>query len=658
MIKIMKWIFLVFSILIFVAFFAIVYAHVFSSQLGNADDAAIAVVAKNLASGNGYATSIAFDGSYGIEAFSPGISTGPALVLPAAILILIFGNTFWVPGFVVATISLILLIIIFFKIKKQTNLLLAFNFLVLLILFFYNFTAGRHFGQWYVLMGEIPAAFSTILGVLIFVIAPYKRANVVLAFLFFGLAFNMKMLSLLGFLPIIFWFAYSLIREKEQRKLLLANLIIGLLIFATPYFLFEIWKLLSLGILGYYENLRNFIHSFAWMAVGHDKESISLFEKLIQRSDHLHDHFGFSMFALFFVAIGMGIVIYFFAEKKYVKLLFPLLILGAGIHFFYWIFISNGWFRYFLPGLFLYFTALSCIVFVRLPKSLIILSISIVAFIFLGYAKSLKRPIEDVKWFGFYHNNRLKNLVKTVDYLKEFENNKPFVYAWWSSIVDVEYAMPTLQNFKRYDQLIATDYERELIVVRNTLIPNSTHDKRFSEWKNDNVEVLLDAPPFLVSRWKYKASVLGEDGIIDFSVKGNSNDYTTYGWGTQTDDFRWTEASNAGLTFLLNDKSPDTLELKLQAWGNLTNGLLDHQTVRVSINKHLAGEWHVSNEDWFTVLIPPDFLADDGIVHIDFCIPNAISLYKLGFSWDTRELGLAVKKVSVKKTQNHFVADD
>ena len=57
------------------------------------DDAFFATVAKNLVNGNGF-SAVFFDQDY---KFHYGISSGPSLILPAAAMIFIFGNHYWVP---------------------------------------------------------------------------------------------------------------------------------------------------------------------------------------------------------------------------------------------------------------------------------------------------------------------------------------------------------------------------------------------------------------------------------------------------------------------------------------------------------------------------------------------------------------------------------
>jgi hypothetical protein len=57
------------------------------------DDAFFAVVAKNVASGVGYASSY-----HEVKPYDEEISTGPSVILPTALLARAFGNKLWVPG--------------------------------------------------------------------------------------------------------------------------------------------------------------------------------------------------------------------------------------------------------------------------------------------------------------------------------------------------------------------------------------------------------------------------------------------------------------------------------------------------------------------------------------------------------------------------------
>lgn len=646
--KIIKFSLYVVCISLLLSFFIIVYGYVFSSQLDCGDDAAIAVASKNLASGNGYSTSIPFDGTYGISKFDPRISTGPTLVLPVALFIVIFGNTFWVPGFMVSSICLVLLILIIRNIQKQMYLTLALAFSTLLIFFFYNITADLHFEQWFVLMGELPATFLCIFGVFILATSPDNRNFIISACFLFGLAFMTKMISLLGFLPLIAWFIFSLIKKKYNRKTLIINYLYGVLSFITPFLLFEVWKLFSLGITGYFENTYDFVCFFSGLSGVYPGISFSVYENFLQRSKIMSDHFGFSPILLFLVATILSYIVYHFAKRRYVRLVFAFLMLGAFFHLLYWIFLSNGWHRYVLIGLFLYFTALSCILFVKLPHSIIFTIVLVLIIMFSRPLKRLKKPVSYVLEYRFNYNERLVNLLKTVEFLKDYEQNKPFISSLWASIVDVEYAMPTLQNFKRFDQLNKNDSSRDLILVRNTKFINEFSYDEFDEWQRRwEEEILLHAPPYLVSRCIYVQKEFEPSNIINFSNQGNSCDYITYGWGKQEQSLRWTTGLNFGLEFSFNNIPKDSIEIQLLGFGYLAGGEIEYQTVSIFVDNHFAGEWKVKEEKWYTITIPSSMLSDDGSNYAHFEIMNAAAPASFGHSLDKRKLGLAVKMIYI-----------
>src|SRR3989338_4484693 len=90
--------------------------HSFNSPLWT-DDAFFGTVAKNLASGNGYSSS---DTRWN-SAFSSYITAGPVIILPAALMIKIFGNQHWVLGLTITMLIWILLTMIFVAWRNAVN---------------------------------------------------------------------------------------------------------------------------------------------------------------------------------------------------------------------------------------------------------------------------------------------------------------------------------------------------------------------------------------------------------------------------------------------------------------------------------------------------------------------------------------------------------
>lgn len=637
---------------ILIVFFIIVYSHVFSSQLGTADDAYIAVAARNLAEGNGYATTVSFDGIYGIAKFSAGVTTGPTLVLPAALLIVFFGNQLWVPGFATATIILILLLIIMQQVRKQTNLTLAYIFSTVLIIFFYILTAKFHFASWYVLLGELPSSFLSILGIIYLAKSPQKLSSIILACFMFGLAFMTKMLSLLGFFPIIVWFVIIIIQEKKNRGLLFRNYLIGALAFAIPYLLFEIWKLFSLGVTAYFENWQSFINLFGRLSGAEGESSISLIELFLTRSESMSVHFGFTPLSLILVGMAVGFLIYRYSKSKYIKIIFTLLMLGALTHLLYWTFLSTGWYRYVLIGLFMYFAAIACVVFIKLPTPIVPILVVVLLLILSSPFNSLKKPVLNAMNQKFQYNDRLKNLQKTVSFLKDYEHNKPFISGWWASIVDVEYAMPELGNFKRFDQLNMSNYNKDIILVRNKHFTDFHHFPGYDEWEKKCDEVLFEAPPYIISRYKHDAKSLNVGNIIDFSESGNSEGYLIYGWRKQEKNFRWTNGRNAGLVISIPHKNTDSLEIRILGFGYLGQGKIKFQRVKVSVNNNFVGDLKLKKEAWHKVIVPAKYLSNNESVLIDFELRDAVAPATITNSQDKRMLGIGIKKIELNILNN------
>jgi len=77
--------------LVYSAFLYLVASHALTDGLCCADDGAIALVAKSVANGDGYALPINFSSESGYFPLHAGISTGPTLILPAAAMIAVAG---------------------------------------------------------------------------------------------------------------------------------------------------------------------------------------------------------------------------------------------------------------------------------------------------------------------------------------------------------------------------------------------------------------------------------------------------------------------------------------------------------------------------------------------------------------------------------------
>jgi len=655
--QISRLIFYGLSILLFVFFLFIIYGNVFSKGVCHADDAYISIGAKNLAFGYGYSTSLTPDGSNGLTYFSFGFTTGPTLSLPAALLIRLAGNKPWVPGFTTATINLLLLVLIFVVVRKKVGISNALFYLLLSLFLLYCLTAGKHFAQWYSLLGEIPAALLCILGVLILAASPDNRSSILLCCFAFGLAFMAKMLSVLGFIPILVWLIVRLIKKKNDRKKLIINYVLGIFLFLAPFILFDLYKLSVLGIDAYIKNYHDFLIFFKGVSSSHGiGQTSSTFGPFtlnsypLLRFAEFSDHFGFSLLSLILVTLLIGILIYFNRKDNYVHTIFILLLGGSFFHLFWWACMSNGRPRYALIGLFLYFTAISCVLLLNSSRIFKFSILIVLIFVFMSSYKRLINPVVEAIKYHYTYTPYEQNLFKTVDFLKKQEQKRPFIYTWSATIADIDYSLPTVGNFKRMDNLEEGDFQRELILVKNARWENPGDSPKFKSQESRFDEVLFDAPPFQVARYRNRPTVLKTDIPIDFSEKGNSDEYITFGWGRQEPTCRWTTRSRSGLSMKFSNKPGDDLVFRLLGYGFLGNGKINSQFVNVLFNNKSLIRWKVDSEKWYEVTIPSQFI-NDSLNNMIFEISNPLSPADCNYNSDTRTIGIAVKMITVNEKQ-------
>jgi hypothetical protein len=643
------------SILLFCIFFYILYGNVFSKGVCHADDAYIAIGAKNLAFGYGYSSSI--EGSFGLTHFPASFTTGPTLSLPTALLIRLVGNRPWVPGFTSTTIILLLLVLIFFTIRNKIGISNTLFYFLLLFFLLYNLTVSNHFPQWFALLGEIPAALLCILGVLILSASPDNRSSILLCCLAFGLAFMTKMLSLLGFIPVLVWFMVTLFKQKNDRKKLIINYLLGIILFLAPYILFDLYKLSVLGMDAYIKNYHDFFIFFNALSLSHEigQKTLTLGPLTFNSSPLLrltafNDQFGYSLLRMILVALLIGVLIYFSKKDKYVNTIFIMLLAGSFLHLLWWTCISNGRPRYALIGLFLYFTAICCILLLNSSRIFKFSIIIVLIFVFISSYKALINPIVDVIKYKYSYTPYEKSLLKTVDFLNQQEKKRPFIYTWWATVGDIEYSLPKIANFKRMDDLDEGDFKKELILVKNTTLENSYYTPKFKLQESRFDEILFDAPPFQVARYRNRATILTSDNPIDFSEKGNSGDYITFGWGIQESTCHWTTRSHAGLIMKFLNKSRNDIIFRLLGYGFLGKGAINFQLVNVLFNNKNLTQWKVDSEKWYEATIPSQII-NDSLNSMTFEISNPLSPADCGYNSDTRTIGIAVKMISVSEKQ-------
>ncbi len=219
--------------------------------LSHADDAFFAILAKNVALGKGYGYQ---KSSNEFRVMDPYInSTGPSLVLPIALLIRIFGPLDQLPGAATFSIFLGQLLVAAFLLSRRCGWKQTFGFLFGIVLLLILASSNNwYFGTFF---GETPAFGFILVGMTSLAVSESDRA-VAAAALCFSLAFLTKQISLFAVGGIVAAWLVISFYERKERKLILRQSVILVLVASGLPLIFEAAKLITLGLDGYKRALK------------------------------------------------------------------------------------------------------------------------------------------------------------------------------------------------------------------------------------------------------------------------------------------------------------------------------------------------------------------------------------------------------------------
>ena len=482
-------------------FLYIVYGLVFYDSLCCADDAYIAIAAKNLASGYGYASSVPvpYQGGQGLRLFDPALSTGPTLVLPAAALIKVFGATAWAPGLATALVTTILLIILTLVAGRRVGALRALTYVALMLALQYALTAGSRFASWYSLLGEVPAALLTVVGVAVLVWGQGGRRTVAGGFLALGLALMAKTLALLGAIPAGIWLVVLLVRSGGRSRREWVDLAVGAGSFSAPFLAFEAWKAVSLGPNRYLLNIKDFGKFLSSTGGGSGAtDSASIWHRIVVNSAMLRESYGFGPLLLLVVVAALCLLIQTSAEPR-TKTFCWLIFAGGLTHILYFVTRSTGNPRYALIGLLILAAGAACAVLVNRPGRAAVASAAIVALAWLPAHSLLLGPVTAAAKDAFRPSQRVQNLQAAATFLTGVHHDKPLVGAWWATVDDLEYMLPSVSNFVRVEDTDPKEMHKGRVLARNEKWALLAPSALFATWERTCDKVLFDAKPYLVT---------------------------------------------------------------------------------------------------------------------------------------------------------------
>ena len=207
MVKRYLWVVLSAAFMFFLV--VVLFNHALYVDLGF-DPAYHATVAKNIANGVGYATS--YDSLFYLN---PDITTGPVMILFAALFVFIFGNAIWVPAVAALALNLTIILFIIYLVVNRKELSRSVHFFLwsfISILVLYSF-------PWlFVLKGDFTSTLLLLLCLLILYSANYSLVSrfswSVLVFIFAVATKKIAMIAVVGFIPFILMNAVEMAKVR------------------------------------------------------------------------------------------------------------------------------------------------------------------------------------------------------------------------------------------------------------------------------------------------------------------------------------------------------------------------------------------------------------------------------------------------------------
>jgi hypothetical protein len=458
-------------------------ALVFTVGVGCGDDAYHAGIAKNLARGLGYTSTIQ-DGRTDFIAlqFDPRVGVGPTIILPASLIIRIFGNTYWAPGLASVIVWSSLCVVIGLLIRKyQPGIRLS----LAIISFFYLGLALTtfHFEQWYALLGEIPAALLIILSVLLS-FRDGSRVYQFLSGLAISLAVQAKLLSLVAFVVFllvgaIFYVLHRLKKESAGQKGIIANFGYLLIGFVIPLLAFEMWKFFELGSSGFMDNWKSYLSFIS--NKGMDRgQTLSQFALYKRRSASIYQGFGITLQSVAFMLALAGL---FVSRDKVLWRIYSVLVSMVISYLLWWIFISVGWERYFIIPLILIIAVASLPFLSSYPRKWLLLYFMLIVIWPAGVWDRIPYPLSLIDSGYFMPTRRTEALLKASDILSQGKGKNRVLTQWWATAANLEYISDSCLIFTTYRDE-TREYVRPYWVAADTkfIDPN---DKDFMRMLNN-----------------------------------------------------------------------------------------------------------------------------------------------------------------------------
>jgi hypothetical protein len=455
------------------------------------DDAHNANVAKDVAFGMGYSTSY-----HEIVPFNPEATTGPAMLLPAAAFVWLFGNRYWVPTFAVVVCLWTALGLVLFLLRRYLDPR-AWWIATALIAFGLAVYDADEFG----LLGDVPGALLAIASVLV-LCRQSAGDRAWWAGLLLGVAIQVKLLVLLVAPAAL---AYMFVAPSPNRRRDVVLFCAGAIL---PSALWELWQLVSTGSLHEWAvlNARQFAFIRTWSGVNIvqtiDIAAAVRRQLSLHVSSLLEDFHGWPSLVVFPAALAFGLSVMLRSRRAEApQRAASLILVAAGfVHLLWWFALdTDGWYRHLLPAVVYVLVAAAIVTAANTTASPRLGVVGLVLLLASGIPQ-----LSNLSYVfrPFSREPRLSALLATRDAMIVLQKNHDFVfvgYGWWVPR-DLEYVLPAVGNFKDVLRLRKADLAgKTIVLVRNEFF-NREHSPYTSAFQQAcDRDTLYTREPFVIS---------------------------------------------------------------------------------------------------------------------------------------------------------------
>jgi hypothetical protein len=468
---------LIFSFLLFVVLIVLFFlasATISMNQgLSSADDGFFALAAKSFSMGT-YGLPLS---SHEVSRFDPWLGSGPVLIGLGALATFMFGPQDSL-GLLPLTVFILQLVLILALLRRRFSWasVLGCGFTGLFLL---TLASGS---QWYfgTFIGEVPTFGFVLLGVVLLTTGEHRSWQIA-AGISFGLAFLTKQISLFAVIGALLSWLLFIMANKGISKAF-ANLTIVITAMTIPPILYEIAKLISLGLEGYVDLWRRMVQVTKYQAIGDVGDR---FQNLLVT---LSSTYG-PVWILTIIIFSFAAILAWRVFKKDKMIVLPLVLLSGVLTYFAYITIaSTMWPRYFWIGVaLLTFACGATILILDARVRWFIIVILIVCFGFHNYAN-----VDGiVKWSvaTSLSEERSKILIELSKYPETAIAGRS-----WHSFYDIVYLMDSGRVWVT-ERDIALIQSQKFIAVLNSAFGDKT---KFFNVVTGNCETMLSGNRYTV----------------------------------------------------------------------------------------------------------------------------------------------------------------